>query len=77
MGNIFLRARNKLRPLKDAEPGNIAVRRLEHFTMEMNQVKLCGIMKKENTRRGRRKGVSFDGTLSSHSWWLASLYICI
>ena len=65
-GNLFLRVRNRLRPLKEAEPSNIAVRRLEHFTIEMTQVKLHGIMKHGNTKGGRRKGVSFDGTCHVH-----------
>ena len=33
--NRYLRARNKLRPLRELEPNNIAVRRLEHFSIEM------------------------------------------
>ena len=55
-----------MRPLKHTEPGSIAVKRLEHFTIEMTQVRLCSIMKREDTRAGRKKGVSFDGTCHVH-----------
>ena len=60
--NMFLRARNKLRPLKEANPGNILVSRLEYFSIEMKMVRLPGILKREGTKRKRRNGVSFDGT---------------
>ena len=44
-GAVYLRTRNKLRPLKEAEPNNIAVRRLEHFSIEMEDQELIGILK--------------------------------
>ena len=61
-GAVYLRARNKLRPLKEAEPGNIAVRRLEYFSIEMTETKLTGILKDGNNKERKKKGVSFDGT---------------
>ena len=61
--NMFLRARNKLCPLKEADPDNIAVRRLEHFSIEVEAVSLPSILIKEGARKmKRRRGVSFDGT---------------
>ena len=61
-GAVYLRARNKLRPLKEADPGNIAVRRLEHFSIEMAETKLVGILKEGKHKTRKRKGLSFDGT---------------
>ena len=48
--------------MKEAEPGNIAVRRLEHFSIEMTETKLIGILKEGNNKEKKEKGVSFDGT---------------
>ena len=61
-GAVYLRARNKLRPLKEVEPENIAVRRLESFSIEMTKEKLTGILKERKKKEGKEKGVSFDGT---------------
>ena len=61
-GAVYLRARNKLRPLKEAEPNNIAVWRLEYFSIEMADTKLVSILKKGKHKTRKRKGVSFDGT---------------
>ena len=61
-GAVYLRMRNKLRPLREAEPENIAVRRLEHFSIEMADTKLVSILKKGKHKTRKRKGVSFDGT---------------
>ena len=48
--------------MKEAEPGNIAVRRLENFSIEMTEVRLKGLLKDEKTRWRGRKGVSFNST---------------
>ena len=63
--NRYLRARNKLRPLRELEPNNIAIRRLECFSIKMEVTVLQGILKKDGKKkqkRNRKIGVSFDGT---------------
>ena len=61
-GSMFLQNRNKLRPLREIDPENIAIRRLEGFTFKMKEVNIPGILVKPKTKRKKKYGVTFDST---------------
>ena len=46
-GAVFLQNRNKLRPLKEFDPDNMAVRILDSFKFVIELVVLVGILKKD------------------------------